>query len=229
MRKLGFVMTGIGVMLLLAAGLALVQFGRFLRASRPAEGVVLGEGPAADGATPGARVLSIRFQTAEGDSITLNVPRAETEPPRRAGDRLRLRYLPDDPERILWGQGLTPWLPVLVPGALGLLLALPGGILVGRVWRDAARARWLARHGRLISTELQAVQPCHARRAQGRPTYRIISRWRDPVSGCYYAFVSPPLAADPEPYLTGRAIPVRIDPHHPEFYRMDTSFLPGGS
>jgi hypothetical protein len=229
MRKLGWVLTGIGVMLLLAGSLALVQFGRFLRASRPAEGVVLGESPAADGATPGARVLTVRFQTEKGDPITLNIPRAETEPPRRVGDRLRLRYLPDEPERVLWGQGLSLWLPVLAPGALGLLLALPGGMLVGRAWRHAARARWLARHGRLISTELQAVQSGRARGAPGRTTYRIVSNWRDPVSGRYYAFVSPPLETDPEPYLHGRAIPVRIDPDRPAYYRMDTSFVPGGS
>lgn len=117
----------------------------------------------------------------------------------------------------------------------GLVLGVAAAIFFG-VWialgvvrrRRMAGDAWLMRHGRIVSTDYQAVRVSALSDGEGSSSYEIVSRWRDRSSGMYHTFVSRPIAFDPEPYAVGRGIAVRVDPADPRHYLMDTTFLPSG-
>lgn len=58
--------------------------------------------------------------------------------------------------------------------------------------------------------------------------YEIIALWPNPRNGQMIRFVSPPLNADPAPYLP-QAISVTVDTDNPKNYVMDLSFLPAAA
>jgi len=124
-----------------------------------------------------------------------------------------------------WGWVRPTWVGVLLC-ATGSAECVAGLFVMRGAARARARADWLQRFGRIVSTDLQAVALCRAVRVNGRHPYRIVSRWKRASTGRYYTFESGNIWFDPSPYVEGRSIHVRIDPNNPRRYWMDISFLP---
>jgi hypothetical protein len=122
-----------------------------------------------------------------------------------------------------------PWDPATIPPAAVAAAVALAAVLAGALAAARRRAyrRWIRTRGRPVSSNYQATQTVS--RPRGGTAYRLVSSWRNPHSGIYYTFLSPPLAIDPTPYAEGRGITVRIDPRNPKRYWMDTSFLPEGA
>lgn len=139
--------------------------------------------------------------------------------------------------------GLLLSLALLLLGSVKLLLGQPdgaaaflGALLVG-AWvgghvfyygRQAQRADWLQRHGRLVAAHSPRLEESSWRGSNGTRYFYLHCRWTDPTTGLAHSFKSRRLdlpAALPLP--AGATVPVFLDPKNPTRYYVDTSFLPG--
>jgi hypothetical protein len=229
LRTLGFIFGGIGLVLLIATLLVVQHANRFLEVSKTAPGVVteLRLGSTSSSSTSRSYHPVIRYTPEGADAIEV-VSSFGSNPPRYStGDAVTVRYDPASPYRAridgFWGT----WFPVVILGGLTVLFGVPGAVLVIVYYRTQARIEWLRLHGRLVSTDFQAVVLNSAVQVNGRSPYQIVTRWKNRSTGIHHTFKSQYLFEDPTPYVEGgRAIIVRIDPNNPKRYIMDLSFLP---
>jgi len=229
LRTLGFTFGGIGVVLLIATLLVVDHTNRFMKRSQTASGVVtdLRIGSSSGSSTSRAHHPVVRYTPDGGEAVEF-VSNFGSSPPRyEKGEGVTVRYDPNSPYRAridgFWGT----WFPTVLLGALTAAFGIPGATLLIVFYRKRARMQWLRLHGRLISTDYQAVITNTAVRANGVHPYQVVTRWENHSNGIHYTFSSDYLWEDPTPYVEdGRAINVRIDPSNPKRYIMDLSFLP---
>ncbi len=232
LRTLGFIFGGIGIVLLIATVTVVDHTNRFMQNSLTAEGVVIDLRLGTRDSSSTSRVYHpvIRF-TPEGQEAIEIVSNFGSNPPRyKKGDTVTIRYAPDSPYRGridgFWGI----WFVTVILGSLTAGFLIPGVTLVTVYYRKQSRILWLRLHGRLVSTDFQAVMRNTAVRVNGEHPYQIVTHWHNHSNGIHYTFKSDYLWEDPAPYVQdGRAINVRIDPNNPKRYIMDLSFLPAGS
>lgn len=229
LRTLGFIFGGIGLVLLIATLLVADHTNRFMKESRTAPGIVtdLRIGSSSGSSTSRAHHPVVRY-TPDGQEPVEFVSSFGSSPPRyKKGDAVTVRYAPESPYRAridgFWGT----WFPSVLLSALTAAFGIPGATLLVLFYRRQAREQWLRLHGRIISTDFQAVTLNKAVRVNGVHPYQVVTRWQNHSNGIHYTFSSESLWEDPAPYVEGgRAINVRIDPNNPKRYIMDLSFLP---
>lgn len=108
------------------------------------------------------------------------------------------------------------WLATLAMGGVFFLVLLP---------KYQGQQQALAQ-GTVIQAEVVDVRQWDRKQQdQLVDYYEIIAQATNPRTGNRQQFVSPPLPADPKPYLH-RTVRVTVDWNHPKAYIMDISFLP---
>ncbi len=228
LRTLGFIFSGVGLVLLMATVLVVDHTNRFMQNAKTAPGVVtdLRLGTTSSSSTSRSYHPVVRY-TPEGQEAVEIVSSFGSSPPRyKKGDAVTIRYDPASPHRGridgFWGI----WFPTVIPGGLTALFGIPGATLLIVFYRRQARMQWLRLHGRLVSTDFQAVLQNTAVSMNGRNPYQIVTQWQNRSTGIHHTFKSEFLWDDPAPHVEGgRAIIVRIDPNNPKRYIMDLSFL----
>ncbi len=228
LRTLGFIFSGVGLVLLIATALVVDHTNRFMKNAKTAPGVVvdLRLGTTSGSSTTRSHHPVVRY-TPEGQEAVEFVSSFGSSPPRyKKGDAVTVRYDPESPYRGridgFWGT----WFPTVILGGLTALFAIPGITLLIIFYRAKARAEWLRLHGRIISTDFQAVMLNKNVRVNGENPYQIVTQWQNRSTGIHHTFKSKYLFEDPTPAVEGgRAINVRIDPNNPKHYIMDLSFL----
>ncbi len=226
-RTLGFIFGSVGLVLLIATVLVVENINRFINNSKTADGTVtelrLGSN------TRSSRTYHPVFRyTPEGGKQIEVVSNFGSNPPRyKQGQTVTVRYDPDSPYRAKIDGFWSMWFPVIILAPLSMGFLTPGLILLVMFYRKRARLNWLRLHGRVISTDFQAVMVNTAVRINGQHPYQIVTRWQNRNRGVHHTFKSDYLMEDPAPYVEdGRAINVRIDPNNPKLYNMDLTFLP---
>lgn len=109
------------------------------------------------------------------------------------------------------------WLAALVLGGLFFFILLP----------KYQGERQALENGTEIRAAVQEVRHWSRRTGDGDyiDRYEIVAVAPNPGNGKIQTFVSPPMAQNPGPYLSG-SVNVKVDWSKPEAYVMDLSFLP---
>jgi hypothetical protein len=137
-----------------------------------------------------------------------------------------VRYSLEDPYVARAESFVSLWLLALVTGGLGIIFATAGSVMIGIAMRFAGMLKHLEDFGRDITTEFQSVSLDTSVAVNHRHPYRIFSQWHDPAQNKVFTFKSKAIWFNPEKYIQGKNLRVRIDPNNPRRYVMDTSFLP---
>jgi hypothetical protein len=108
------------------------------------------------------------------------------------------------------------WLAPVVTGGVALMMAGAGvPLLVIQLRRRRADA-WLARSGRRVAAEIQAVRANPRIRVNGVHPWQVHATWLDPATGQRHFFRSENLIEDPRDLLGDRTTTdVIIDPGDP--------------
>ena len=232
MKKLKLVallFDAIGVIFVVIAVLVYSRTQDFLERSTATEGIVIDLVVSrSSGSSGSSRTYYpvVKFTTAKGEEIEFKSNTGSSPPSHREGEIVSVRYDPADPYRARIDSFFSLWGLVVIPGALGLVFSLVGGILFVVTLRSARLEAWLQLHGRDIEAEFQSVELNRNIRVNGRHPYRIACQWQDPRTNKVHVFMSSNIWFDPESYIPDGALHVKIDPNDPHRYSVDTSFLP---
>ena len=232
LRIMGILFLIAGVLLSVGAFLSYRHTRHFLTHSTVARGevidVVLRATTDSDSPRSDASVYYpvIRFENESHEAIEFTGSTGSNPPTHRKGDSVAVRYDLDDPHRARVDSFFSLWLLAIIPGGMGLVFVTVGGIMTGIAMRYAGMLRWLEDFGSDIATEFQSVSLDRSVAVNHRHPYRIYSQWHDPAQNKVLTFKSKALWFNPEKYIQGKDIRVRIDPNNPRKYVMDTSFLP---
>ncbi|MGQ0657944.1 MAG: DUF3592 domain-containing protein [Chromatiales bacterium] len=123
----------IGAAMLVLAGRQLAKRRAFLRGSTTAPGKIVAVIEVPQGIEV-SYFPKVAFRTAAGRKVTFQSEVGGSGSHRRIGEKVTVRYLPDQPHRAEIDSFLSLWLPTLVFSVLGGALALVGlGILFGMI------------------------------------------------------------------------------------------------
>jgi len=222
-QRIGPTLLGMGILCGLAGLIAFASSRAFITRARRAGGVVV----SVSERQAGAVYATVSFRAADKKEVRF-VSRLNGAPSRsRVGKRVRVLYDPERPGRARLDSFRSLWLPALLLGTLAIAAGVPGISLVVANARKADRRRWVERNGRPVATEFHTVIMNEAVSRHGEHPYRIVTHWKNILTGIHYTFEGPDTWFDPEPYAARRPIIVRIDPRDPTCYHMDVAFLPG--
>lgn len=140
------------------------------------------------------------------------------------GERVRVRYRPEAPDRAVMTGFMESWFVATLLGGMGLVFTLIGAAMFGaaRHAGNAVAALPVPAAGAMMTFPVPLVG---LRRQPGQ--WVLQARWADPRSGVQRLFESPPIPFDPVPQMQAMtSVPVSFDPGDPNGpYAMDLSFL----
>ncbi len=168
----------------------------------------------------------VRFDTAQGETVTFTSSVASSPPSYRVGETVDLLYSPTEPKRARIRDWFSLWGVATILGSLGTVFSAVsiGLTVIGIRSRRARRPRVeLASQGALVEADFQGVEPSDGLSGEG---YRIVAQWLNPDTHELYLFRSEDIPFDPTRHITSDKIKVYIAPNDPTQHYMDISFLP---
>ena len=230
-KIVGSVFAGVGLVFVLVSLWNVRSTKQFLAQSETAHGevidLVLGSSRTGDSGTSSSVYYPVvRFATHEGEYIEFQSGIGSQPPAYRVGDRVTVRYRPDNPYRAKIDSFFQLWFLSVLFGGLGFVFGSIGLVLILVVYRTSRKEKWLLSNGQIIYADLERVILDRSIRMRGRNLYRILCQWLEPRTQTVCVFRSKPIWYNPEDFLHQDKIPVRIDPANPRRYVVDLSFLP---
>ena len=234
LKIFGMIFGLVGLILLLTSGFLFNHTKNFLANSLVTQGTVFdvvlrrtsGTGTSSTRVGSGVYCPLFRFKTNTGETIEIESSFGSNPPSYAIGDKITVRYQPENPYGAKIDSFFHICLPVMITGGLGFLFFIIGTVMWGVVISSSRKDKWLQQHGVVITTELQSVEQNRSVSSGGRHPYQIFSQWTDPGTSTVYVFKSKNIWFNPQDFIPGKEIQVRMDQNNPKKYLMDTSFLP---
>lgn len=165
----------------------------------------------------------VRFTDREGQSRVYYSNTGSNPPSYTRGEEVTLYYLPDQPERALIDSFTERYLLPLIFGIFGLVFGGIGyGLLFAR-YGAKRRAEHLKANGLPIQAKFVECYRDTTTKVNGRSPWRVTAQAGHPASGKQQDFVSEMIWVDLTDELTGKRVPVLVDPADPESYLVDLS------
>jgi hypothetical protein len=167
----------------------------------------------------------VMFEPVPGEPITFSSSSGNNPPAYAVGDSVRVLYDPAEPSSAQISSWSSLWGFAAGISAAGAgILAVTAGVIVFAVLRQR-RQLALIRTGRPIMTAFDSVEQNTRFKYNGRHPYRVVTKWRNPISGEMVTFRSNDVWEDPTEQVKHRSITVLVDPSHLSHYVMDLSIL----
>ena len=186
-----------------------------------------------DGKTSTSTYITVTFSTKQGQTITKEIGGSSSD---NHGDRVAILYDPAQPNEVKKNSFEGLWLGPLLLSILGGVFSAVGGGMVWVSLKERKRRRWLKSSGqRIEATETHVERDVRRHRSRSGKrrshtresvSYCIVCQWHDERSNRMFTFRSDPLDYDPEGFVSGKTLPVLIDPQDPSRYVVDLSSLP---
>lgn len=119
---------------------------------------------------------------------------------------------------MFYAAGKTPG--VFIAGFFGVLFTSALLYAVSYEWRKVRRVAFVNEDYDLIMTQLDHIE------VLGEDLYYVHTKWVDPDGGAVFYFKSEYIQFNPESFLRGKEIPVKISRQNYKVYTVDLSFLP---
>jgi hypothetical protein len=169
----------------------------------------------------------IRFKTARGQSVEILSSTGSNPPSYQPGAQVEVLYEPADPANASLRDWSLWFGPGMFLGLGGIAAAVGMGFGIAQI-RKKKKESWLHGHGTQILADFSSVERGSTMEEGGPRPWYIVCQWLDPKANRIHVFKSDGLIFDPTSYIvTGRQIPVTIDPRDAKQYSVDLSFLPG--
>ncbi len=220
-RILGMVFGGIGVVMLVVAGIGVTARVSSLSDQIRTAGTVVDLREARDDNT---YAPVVEFITAAQERITITSSVFSSPSAYDIGERVEVAYDPADPrDGSIVGFGL--WLWQLIVGGIGLIfVALGTAFFVFVQRRRRVIDRLIEQGTAVIGTVLDVISD-YSQQVNSRHPYRVIVGLTNPQTGAPMQVRSDPIWQDPR-YSLPSTLTVWVDPKDPDENLVDLSFLP---
>jgi hypothetical protein len=219
----------VGAAMLIGAAWMVHSTREFLAGAQRTEGTVVALVPSrgSSGSTLYSPVVT--FRSADGRDIEVRSRVASNPPAHDEGETVSVLYRPAAPGDAQVESFFSLWGGASIVGGIGSAFFLVGlSMILVPVWSDR-RARHLAATGLPVQARVQDIERNVMVEVNGRHPWRIVARWKDPVTAEYRVFRSRNLWQDPGEHLQSDYITVYLDENNPRRYHMDTGFLTGAA
>ena len=214
----------IGAAMLIGAG-ALVHTTRtFLASAERTEGTVIAL--VATRGSGGSTLYSpvVAFRAIDGRAIEWTSSVASSPPAHDEGETVTVLYRADAPDDARLDGFFPLWGGAAIVGGLGSAFFLTGLAMIAVPAWSNRRARHLAATGIPVQAKVQDIERNVMVEVNGRHPWRIVARWKDPVTAEYRVFRSQNLWQDPGEHLQSDYVTVFLDGSNPGRYHMETRF-----
>jgi len=167
----------------------------------------------------------VTFEPASGAPITFRASAGSDPPAHEVGDVVRVLYDPADPSAARISSWFSLWGFGAIFSALGACFLLVATAIIVPALIRQRRQLALIRTGRPIMTVFDSVEQNVRFKYNGRHPYRVVTKWRNPISGEMVTFRSNDVWEDPTEQVKHRSITVLVDPTQLSHYVMDLSML----
>ena len=165
----------------------------------------------------------VRFTDRDGNTRYYHSTSSSNPPAYERGEQVTLYYMPGAPERAMIDSFSDRYLGPIILGFMGLIFGGVGyGLLYAQI-RKRRRTAHLEQHGIPIHAEFVECYRDTSTRVNGRSPWKVVAQAQHPASGKLEDFTSDMIWVDLTQELTGRRIPVRVDPQDPQSYLVDLS------
>ena len=219
-----YVFGGIGLTMLLAAGIFIYTKVEMLSSYVKTTGTVIENRPHT-GRKSRSYTPVVTFRANDGQTITFDGGVSSNPPSFDLQEQVTVYYSPQDPQKAEIGTFFQLWFFPLILGFMGAIFASVGAGFGIATYLHRKKIEWLTTNGQRIKAHFQSVQIDSSQRSKYRRPFRIYCQWQDTLSNKLYVFKSDAIWFDPSPYIT-QQIDVLIDPQNPKKYWVDTSSLP---
>lgn len=223
-----YIFLGIGICLLLGAGLSFQNTRSFLNSAILTEGTVIDLVESSPNDTTVYQPV-ISFQDQKGDAIEFKSTTGSNPPSYLPGDKVEVIYEADNPEGASINSFFSLWGGALIVGGIGVIFVVMGFGIVLATFLKTHNDNYLIQHGTPIETQFQSIELNESISVNGQHPFCIISHWLNPDTSELHIFKSNNLWFDPSEHIKNRLITVYIDKDKPHKYYVDTSFLPKSS
>jgi hypothetical protein len=114
---------------------------------------------------------------------------------------------------------------LIIAGALLAFFLIAGVTIYYLLWKKR-RDEYLKKYGIPIETDFQRVELNTNSEVNGLHPFRVLTKWKNPVTNDVHIFHSNNIWFDPSKYMEGTKIIVYIERNNPKKYYLDLSFLP---
>lgn len=152
----------------------------------------------------------IAFSTRAGESVEFRSNSGGNPPNHKVGDKVAVRYLPDEPYQAKEDEFLALWGFVMIAGLFGLLLFAIGVGAFVFPYLKRGRVEKLKQQGLSVLADIKAVRVNTSISINGRHPYQILATWKDPKTNIEREFVSDNIWAD----LSTRRVPEKVKVYH---------------
>ncbi|MEE8434142.1 MAG: DUF3592 domain-containing protein, partial [bacterium] len=142
------------------------------------------------------------------------------------GERIRVLYIPSNPQDASIKAFFSLWGGSVIVGALGLVFFLIGGGMVLFPILRGKKEAHLREHGEAVQAEIQSVDYNERVEVNGKNPYIITAQWQDPKTSDLHVFTSANIWFDPSDYIKEDHVTAYVDKEDRSRYFIDLSFLP---
>lgn len=226
-RIIGIIFSLVGLVALILLFFAISSTQEFIKNSEIAEGEIydmVRRVSRSDGREQVSYYPMVRFRTKSGEIIEFQSN--TTSSGMHKGQKVAVRYLPEEPQNASLGDTFSLWFLVFMAGLFALVFGGIGGALVWIGFRPIIRKRQAQNFKLEVEARITEVAIDGSFRSNGRSPYVIHAEWYDKSSNTVYTFKSDYFWYNPATYLEEEHIKVKVDAQNPKRYWMDTDFLP---
>jgi Protein of unknown function (DUF3592) len=229
MKKIGIILSAIGLILLFIAGLVVYNHQKFMSSAKLGKGTItdLEYQRSSDKKSSGTYHPVVTYTTQEGKEYTIHSNSGSNPPSYTKGEKVDIYYNPKDPNDVSMPDFFSQWGGGVITGGIGLIPTLIGfGILFAQRSRTKT-ITWLRQFGTSVQADFEQVTLNESLSVNGKHPFHILCTWLDPGTNTIYSFKSENLWFDPSPYIQQKKLTVLIDPQNPAKKNyVDISFLP---
>jgi hypothetical protein len=114
---------------------------------------------------------------------------------------------------------------LIISVALSIFFLIGCGTIYYFLWKKR-KDKYLKKYGIPTETDFLRVELNTSLEVNGQHPFRVLTRWKNPVTNDVHIFHSDNIWFDPSKYLEGTKIVVYMERNNPRKYYLDLAFLP---
>jgi hypothetical protein len=216
----------VGLGMLVGSGWSLGSTLKFRKEATIADGVVVDFASERDSKGKTMYAPIVEYRDLSGTSRQLTSSVRSSSPGYDRGDKVQVRFMPQNPEKARIDSFLENWFLPLILGGMGIIFF---GIGIGMFVAGITKARnrkWLKANGLRVQAQYTGAIYDTSLKVNNKSPWRLTCQWQHPVTATMHTFQSDAIWYDPSDVVQRDTLDVLVNADNPKVYEVDIAFLP---